>query len=687
MFKLVDVSKYYNSNGIVTIALEHINLEFKKGDIVAITGESGSGKSTLLNILCGNDSYDEGEIYFNGNETSYFDNNDLDNFRNKYVGFIYQNYNIIDSYTVLQNVMFPLLIKGVKYKEAKNKALELINKVGLKDRINHKGTKLSGGEKQRVVIARALASDPKILACDEPTGNLDSKTSKEIINLIKEVAKDKLVLIVSHNYNEVKDIATRKVTLVDGRVIEDKILNEVDEIKDEEMVLEKQQLSLKNILLFTKNNIFATPKKTLFAIMVLFAMSFVILSLFQLINLSYNNATISNTSNAIYYGPDYLVFNKKNKEAFNEDDLLKLTNLNYDFNYLEISNNINLTSNIDHFYYLNFVPKYEEIKGEIPTNSNEALIIVNNYYANNLDIYSRYIGKECNINILNLNVKIKGVAVSKYLYSNCIYIPNNYNKEILNCYLTDSVLSAYLTNYSDIKLNFRYATPSNNVKKPTLYLPYGYEDFGGLNIVYFDTYFLDISYDICYVNNYEPYILLPSDFDIDDIPIYEIGLQTDDIDKVRNELTSLNYNVYYPYLNSKNDIGTTITLIFITLISIIPVILIYLITYLIFKNIYISKFREYTIMRTIGIDKTNMNKLFLLETFSVSFSSSIITFILSLILGYSLNIDLYKQINAYIIIVFFIIMFIFSVLLAFKINRKLFAYNAAKMLKDGGNYA
>ena len=129
MFKLVDVSKYYNSNGIVTIALEHINLEFKKGDIVAITGESGSGKSTLLNILCGNDSYDEGEIYFNGNETSYFDNNDLDNFRNKYVGFIYQNYNIIDSYTVLQNVMFPLLIKGIKYKEAKNRALELINKV------------------------------------------------------------------------------------------------------------------------------------------------------------------------------------------------------------------------------------------------------------------------------------------------------------------------------------------------------------------------------------------------------------------------------------------------------------------------------------------------------------------------------------------------------------------------------
>ena len=263
MFKLVDVSKYYNSNGIVTIALEHINLEFKKGDIVAITGESGSGKSTLLNILCGNDSYDEGEIYFNGNETSYFDNNDLDNFRNKYVGFIYQNYNIIDSYTVLQNVMFPLLIKGIKYKEAKNKALELINKVGLKDRINHKGTKLSGGEKQRVVIARALASDPKILACDEQTGNLDSKTSKEIINLIKEVAKDKLVLIVTHNYNEVKDIATRKVTLVDGRVIEDKILNEVDEIKDEEMVLEKQQLSFMNITLFALENILSTPRKTL----------------------------------------------------------------------------------------------------------------------------------------------------------------------------------------------------------------------------------------------------------------------------------------------------------------------------------------------------------------------------------------------------------------------------------------
>lgn len=221
MIELKNVSKYYNNNGVVTLGLRNINLTLSKGEIVAIVGESGSGKSTLLNVICGVDTYEEGEMLFDGNETSYFNQNDMDVYRKKNVSFIYQTYNIIDSYTVLENVMLPLLIKGMDHKQAKKRALELIKQVNLTKRIKHRGIKLSGGEKQRCVIARALASDCKILACDEPTGNLDSKTGEEIIRLIKEVASDRLVLIVTHNYEQVESIASRMIRLNDGEIIED----------------------------------------------------------------------------------------------------------------------------------------------------------------------------------------------------------------------------------------------------------------------------------------------------------------------------------------------------------------------------------------------------------------------------------------------------------------------------------
>ena len=174
MIELKNVSKFYSDNGTVTVGLKDINLKLNKGEFVAITGDSGSGKSTLLNVISSIDTYDEGEILVYGNETFYFNQNDSDTFRKNNVSFIFQKYNIIDSYTVLENVMLPLLIKGKSRSEARVEALGIIDRVGLGKRIHNRGSKLSGGEKQRCVIARALASDAPILACDEPTGNLDS---------------------------------------------------------------------------------------------------------------------------------------------------------------------------------------------------------------------------------------------------------------------------------------------------------------------------------------------------------------------------------------------------------------------------------------------------------------------------------------------------------------------------------
>ena len=291
MIELKNVSKYYANEGTVTLGLRNINLKLQRNEIVSIVGDSGSGKSTLLNVICGVDTYDEGEMYFMGNETSYFNQNDLDNYRKSHIGFIYQNYNIIDSYTVLDNVMLPMLINGKNHTEAKERALELIKKVGLYDRRYNQGTKLSGGEKQRCVIARALASDCEILACDEPTGNLDSVTGAEIIKLIKEVAQDKLILIVTHNYDEVKDITTRRIKISDGEVVEDYKIKDVEEEEQEAIELSSKPIKKSFLFWVAWNNIKNTPKKTFFSFFVFLCISliafFLYLTCMQSSNTSY----------------------------------------------------------------------------------------------------------------------------------------------------------------------------------------------------------------------------------------------------------------------------------------------------------------------------------------------------------------------------------------------------------------
>ena len=675
MIKLKDVSKYYNSNGIVTVALEHINLEFNRGDIVAITGESGSGKSTLLNIICGNDNYDDGEIYFYQDETSYFDVNDLDNFRNKYVGFIYQNYNIIENYTVLQNVMLPLLLKGLSKKEAKTKALELIKQVGLENRSKHKGTKLSGGEKQRVVIARALAKDPDILACDEPTGNLDSKTSQEIINLIKEVAKDKLVLIVTHNYEEVKDIATRKVTLVDGHIIEDKILKEVSEDKEEKLELEVPKIPFKDTLYFVKNNILGTPKKTIFAVIVMFVLSFFILSMFQAVNYSFCTSSRYNYNKIAYYGDDYYFVKKRDNSKIDSDYLLSLSP---DFNVYTTSEYLSLSnSNFNNLRYLTFIPDYIRLIGSLPESANEVLILVPN--TEDLRNFYTYIDRNFSFKYAS-NLVISGVATVRNLSNISFYTITDYSEEIYKDNFVDYISCIY----DNKEITVFNKTTSSSGKPFTLVLPPLYNDKKDVQILFNDIYNMtdEIEYDIVYdlENTYfEPYleVCLPEDFNY---TCYEASIYTDNI-SIINNLRNNGYEVYKVIDYAKIGLDVYMTLALLTLLCIIPVFFIYLITYLIYKAIYTSKFKNYTIMRILGITKKNMSLQIIIETFFVSFISSVLAFIFSIVLGYGFNIMIYYEINLYIILVYFILMILFSICLSLKVHNKLFKTTTAKMLK------
>ena len=220
MLKLENVSKFYYNKGMITSGFTRVNLELKIGEFVVITGESGSGKSTLLNVISGLDSYEEGEMYVNGKETSHYTEKDFEDYRRKYVANIFQSFNLVNSYTVYQNVELVLLLNGYKKKEIKAKVLDMIDQVGLTEFKNTKVSKLSGGQKQRVAIARAMIKETPIIVADEPTGNLDSTSAKEVIEILKKVAKDKLVVMVTHNMEQVEEFATRVIKMHDGRILE-----------------------------------------------------------------------------------------------------------------------------------------------------------------------------------------------------------------------------------------------------------------------------------------------------------------------------------------------------------------------------------------------------------------------------------------------------------------------------------
>ena len=264
LIRLRDVGKIYVSEGSVAVGIRGVNLDLDIGEFVAVTGKSGSGKTTLLNILSGIDTYEEGQLYINGEETAHYSQSDWEIYRQKYISFIFQEYNIIDSFTVLQNVELALSHIESR-KERRQRALELISRVGLEKFKHHKGSKLSGGQKQRTVIARALAKDSSVILADEPTGNLDSQTSREIIELLYEISKEKLVVIVTHSFDEVKDFATREIRIFDGSVERDEKLldTEKKQIADKPVAVSKKRVLKKGIELGF-NRFLATPKLSVF---------------------------------------------------------------------------------------------------------------------------------------------------------------------------------------------------------------------------------------------------------------------------------------------------------------------------------------------------------------------------------------------------------------------------------------
>ncbi len=327
MLELGNVSKYYSSNNMVTTGFSRVSLKFNLGEFVAITGESGSGKSTLLNVISGLDSYEEGEMYINGKETSHYTEKDYEIYRRKYVGNIFQNFNLVNSYTVYQNIELVLLLNGKDKKDINEKILSLINQVGLAKYKNTKVSKLSGGQKQRVAIARALAMNTPIILADEPTGNLDKESSASVLKLLHDISKDKLVIIVTHNYDQVEQYVTRKITMNDGRVLEDKKIKEYQIV---ETVNENKFSDIKwyNKLRLGIRNAFNIPSKFFLVTAVYF---FIVMAIFGAYTTfeKYQDEFASEGVNTFFNNTSdkRIIIKKKDKSNITEDDYNKINNL------------------------------------------------------------------------------------------------------------------------------------------------------------------------------------------------------------------------------------------------------------------------------------------------------------------------------------------------------------------------
>ena len=698
MIKLENVTKFYNSKGIITHALKNINLELYKNEFVAICGPSGSGKSTLLNVICKQDTFDEGEIYYKGNETAYFNVDDMDDFRKNKVGFIFQNYNIIESYTVFQNVMLPYELKGLPAKEAKKKALAIIDEVGLHDKINNRGAELSGGQKQRCVIARALAFEPEILACDEPTGNLDSETGAEIMALIAKIAHDKLVLVVTHNYEEVEPYATRKLTIVDGSLYEDKILREVP-CDDEKEVLNLDYVPIPKKINFkvALRNLINTPKKTIFSSLVIFFACFFMLSLYQYIRYSYDYQ-INYYNDFAYKSKDKVVIGPKNK-ALTEDDIAQIAgNRPYVVNsVLDVKN---FTGNFDmNKYYLNvyfetYYTDYNPSVGRKPENDTEAYLLVGDAEA--LNDYKPYLNREWTSSSINKSFKIVGIEKTDKVKTNVLCIDSKVYNDILKLeynYEIDCVhQSGNDIEYINRQINMVLASGDRNI----LHMPKllnneissvkieGYRSVISNNDLVISVDVDNIVYDLKSGEDFYIEVAHVKNNEIKQVSIYNAN------SSVLNKAKNLGYFAIntkeYDATSDLNHFLNNLQAYGMMILFSIAIIIIYFISYLVMIHIYKTKAYDFNIFRTLGVTKRDMRYITIFELLIQTVIISIFTYLLTLILGAFAKenspLIIYSSINFGTSLIYFLIIFLFGYLIARRFNKKLFKFSVAKTFKE-----
>ena len=724
MLKLENVSKIYYTNGIVATGISKVNLELNIGEFVVITGESGSGKSTLLNVISGIDSYEEGEMYINGKETSHYTEKDFEEYRKKYIANIFQSFNLINSYTVYQNVELVLLLNGYKRRQIKKKVLDIIDKVGLTKFKNTKVSKLSGGQKQRVAIARAIVKDTPIIVADEPTGNLDTKSAYEIIELLKNVAKDKLVVIVTHNIEQVEKYATRIIKMHDGRMIQN---TEIKNINEDSKIT---QASGKNITIPNQyrlgiRNTFNIFSKFILLFIVFTFMSVAFLAEYSAFKLVEHSTEESSgySANLRDISKERILINKQNREPFTEDDYSKIKQLS-NIDYI-VEDDISLDTEFilrnDTLNTYGYIKDINNFKGNLdigrmPENDDEIILKANKDDYTITQMLDETLNSEFSLQKSYREgdtiktVKIVGIQYNENntIYDRTFYVSNEVKK----------VVRSYVHNqYSDMKtlLNDKYVQynieTSENVEPGTAIvnddLKYQFKNnkiinqninISVSNIYYEDNIDLTITKTFTKSNlkkltgytDYSYYqnaiIINPDDYNsLYDKPSYQSSVYVKDasiIDQTMSELENLGlkpkkateFKVEY-----ENE--SQIVKIFKVVVTIFVIIVVFFISYLIISIILKSRNIYYTTLRMLGATSKSTRKILNIELFI----NSTLSYLMVLTFGYLVKQDiikiefianLIKYITLNECILMYLILFVVTQLIARKFAKKIFKSSA-----------
>ena len=712
MLELKNVSKFYYKKGIVSSGISKVSLKFDMGEFIAITGESGSGKSTLLNVISGLDTYEEGEMYVNGEETSHYNEEDYEEYRKKYIGNIFQSFNLVNSYTVYQNVELVLLINGETRRSVKHKVIDILKKVDLYKYRHTKVSKLSGGMKQRVAIARCLAKDAPIIIADEPTGNLDSKNAKSVLKLLYEISKYKLVIVVTHNFEQISEYATRRITMHDGSVIEDMKLKDKNEVKEVNTSKFKKTKVISNLRLGIRNTFNIVPKFLLLT----FVYAFVLISIVGVYSAFLELESTNNTYNSFFNETDAnkrVIVKKKDNSSFTNEEINKLKSISnvdkvitndyvYDYSMSLIDyENIFLDSNF---------MKLEEFKGKLkygrmPLNDNEIIVSGSkeNYYIE--DMGSELINKEVSINSGSDEIKVKIVGVSvfeKYNWMVTSYVSDkiyNYvenqveqvygttkvfisdNSQNVNPNIkTSDILSegqVYISeNYSyncksyncmkdslNIKFSNMYTNKEISLSNVKVYNKSNFKKIFGSEYDDMDTIYLSNNdYDKLYKNN----------------NIYQVSLFVKDVRNIDKTMNELNDYVSFSLNNVKQD-GALVQVIKIvkTIVITVLVIVLFFVSYFVIKLIMKSRNKYFTTIRILGGSYIEVKRLLQIELLNVTNIVYLVFLVISLFIKNDIIVSesiksmlFYINLKEYVIV--YLILSLMSYLTSSRYSRKIF---------------
>lgn len=737
IIKLKNVSKFYYSKGVIASGFTKINLSFDMGEFVAITGESGSGKSTLLNVISGLDSYEEGEMYINGEETSHYTEKDFEDYRRKYVGNIFQNFNLVNSYSVYQNIELVLLLNGNNKKDVKGKVIDLIKQVGLYKFRNTKVSKLSGGQKQRVAIARALAKDTPIIIADEPTGNLDSSSAKSIIKLLSEISKNKLVIVVTHNYEQVEEYVTRKIKMHDGRVLEDKKIKEVNKIDEHKSAKYKDITRFNKFRLGFRNTFNIIPKFLLIFAVYLFITVAIIGEYSSFKEQEYiegksgENYIFSNISDK------RIVLKEKDNSSFSNEDydkIKKIENIDYVVkNDLLLDSYLNITDDTN-FWLGGSINNIENFRGDLdlgrmPTANNEIIV-----QGNVNDYYLGYQAKQ----LLDKDLYIQSFytgEIDKSYAVKVVGIKYNENTQDYNSvmYMNDEIISKYAFQvnqaYSKIKILFRdkyrdselygdnFGIVSNSkVPKGEVYISSGlnYEckDFNCIgetlkieisNLYYNENIDLKVTktYDKQdiedklgikdYDNNNGKVFISQEDYNnLFNKDNYQSSVFVKDpvkLEKVTDTLDELGYKTLAIKDTLISNGVSEMIRIMKTVVTVILVIVLFFISYFVIRVILKSRNKYFSTIRMLGATKQVSKGLLIIELLTVSnlayFSFILLIYLNSLgVINFAFmnTVLTYLKFSDYLIL--YVILTLMSYLISQKFSKKLFKKSAISTILE-----